>query len=174
MNENNNLPFAGRRDADCDNNTIHMDIRQGQFCQWLGKDRPSPEYDYVQGHLTGITFRKCESASGETIFMDLHFVNGKSRFEVSALASSSISAELVARLANIRDFSSTIRIDVWLKDSFTNCSVRENGQKVPYRVLPKVERRQEGFKTILDTVERDTAVQVIVDEINTRLVEEMV
>ncbi len=164
----NNTSFAGTRDA-----ANHV-IRQGKFAQWMGLGQQPREYDYVQGRLTGITFRKCESASGETIFMDLHFVNGKSRFEVSALASSSISAELVARLANISDFSSTIRIDVWLKDSFTNCSVRENGQKVPYRVLPKVERRQEGFKTILDTVERDTAVQVMVDEINTRLVEEMV
>ena len=123
----NNTSFAGTRDA-----ANHV-IRQGKFAQWMGLGQQPREYDYVQGRLTGITFRKCESASGETIFMDLHFVNGKSRFEVSALASSSISAELVARLANISDFSSTIRIDVWLKDSFTNCSVRENGQKVPYR-----------------------------------------
>ena len=164
---NSNLPFAGRRDNT--GKVIHMDIRRGHLCRWNGKDQPAQEYDYVQGRLTGITIRKHESLNGETMFMDLHFVYGEHRFEVSTLASSGISAELISKLSNIQDVSSTIEIDVWPRGAYTNCAVREGGQKLPYRLLPKVEHKQSGFKTTLDTAERDKAVMEMIEELNTRL-----
>lgn len=170
MTNENNLSFAGRREAG--SQTIRMDIRRGHFAQWMGKDQPAREFDYVQGRLTGITLRRQETPNGETTFMDLHFTFEGTAFDVSALASSSISAELIAKLANIQDTGATIRIDVWPKNRFTNCTVRENGQKLPYRQLPKVERRQNGFKMALDTTERDAAVMKLVDELNARLAAE--
>lgn len=167
MDQINNLPFAGRRENS--GKPIHMDIRRGHFCQWNGKDQPMKEFDFVRGRLTGITIRKYESPSGETMFMDLHFIYGDQRFEVSALASSGISAELISKMVNIQDLSSDIQLDVWPRGSFTNCAVREGGQKLPYRLLPKVVRRQNGFKTTLDTAERDAAVMQMIEELNARL-----
>lgn len=164
---NSNLSFVSRRDNS--GKTIRMDIRRGHFCLWQGKDQQTQEFDIVKGRLIGISIRKCEVPSGETMFMDIHFTHGETRFDVSALASSSISAELISKLANIQDISSTIQIEVWPKGSFTNCVVRENGQKLPYRLLPKVERRQSGFKMTLDTAERDKAVMEMIAELNARL-----
>ena len=118
----NNIPFAGQRETG--GKPVRIDIRRGHFCHWLGRDVNPKEYDYVQGRLTGITLRKRETPNGETTFMDLRFLCGDTRFEVSALASSSISAELVSKLANIQDPASIIRIDVWPKGNYTNCIVR--------------------------------------------------
>lgn len=104
-------------------------------------------------------------------YADMHFVNGETRFEVSALASGSVTAELISKLVNIRDLKSTVRIDVWAKDRYTNSSVRENGEKLPFRMLPKVEKKKRGFSASFDTSERDAAVMGMIDELNTRIVQ---
>lgn len=102
-------------------------------------------------------------------YADMHFVNGETRFEVSALASGSVTAELISKLVNVRDLKSMIRIDVWSKDRYTNTSVYENGEKLPFRMLPKVEKKQRGFSASFDTSERDTAVMSMIDELNARI-----
>ena len=163
----NTTTFAGTRDAD--NRTIRLDIRKGKFAQWMGQDQPVREYDYIQGNLAGISLRKRETANGEMTYMDLHFRNGDIRFDVSAIASSSVAAELVARLANIRDLKSIIRINVWQREQYTNCSVRENWEKLTYRSLPKVEKKQKGFSASIDTSERDAAVMQLINELNGRI-----
>lgn len=165
--EQNPINFAGRREAE--NRIAHLDIRKGRFVLWTGKDQPVQEYDYVQGKILGISLRTAETQNGEMTYLDIHFLNGKSRFVVSAIASSSISAEIVSKLVNIQDTTSTIRIDVWPKGAYTNSSVYENGQKLPYRFLPKVERRQNGFNTSIDSTERDAAVKMMIEELNARL-----
>jgi hypothetical protein len=163
----NNSNFAGTRDAA--NRTIRFDIRMGKFTQWMGKGQQSREYDYVQGHLTGISLRKHEMPSGEMTYVDIHFRSGETRFDVSALASGSVAAELISKLVNIRDLKSMIRIDVWAKDRYTNSSVYENGEKLPFRILPKVEKKQRGFSASFDTSERDAAVMAMIDELNGRI-----
>ena len=160
----NNTSFAGTRDAA--NRIIRFDIRQGKLAQWMGLGQQRREYDYVQGHLTGISLRKHEMPSGEMTYMDLHFQNGETRFDVSALASGSVAAELISKLVNIRDVRSLIRIDVWTKDRYTNSSVHE---KLPFRMLPKVEKKQRGFSASFDTSERDAAVMSMIDELNGRI-----
>ena len=163
----NNTSFAGTRDAA--NHVIRFDIRQGKFAQWMGLGQKPREYDYVQGRLTGISLRKHELPSGEMTYMDIHFRNGDARFDVSAIASGSVAAELISKLVNVRDFKSMVRIDVWQKETFTNCVVYENGEKLPFRILPKVERKQKGFSTSYDTSERDAAVMAMIDELNARI-----
>lgn len=163
----NNTTFAGTRDAD--NRTIRLDIRKGKFAQWMGQGQQAREYDFIQGCLTGISLRKRETANGEMTYMDLHFRNGDIHFDVSAIASSSVAAELVARLANIQDLKSTIRIDVWQREQYTNCTVHENWEKLTYRNLPKVQKKQKGFSTAIDTSERDAAVMQLIDELNGRI-----
>ena len=101
--------------------------------------------------------------------MDIHFQNGETRFDVSALASGSVAAELISKLVNVRDLKSMIRIDVWAKDRFTNSSVHENGEKLPFRMLPKVDKKQRGFSASFDTSERDAAVMAMIDELNGRI-----
>ena len=167
MCNSNNTNFAGTRDAA--NRVIRFDIRQGKLAQWMGLGQQRREYDYVQGCLTGISLRKHELPSGEMTYMDIHFRNGETRFDVSALASGSVAAELISKLVNIRDVKSLIRIDVWTKDRYTNSSVHENGEKLPFRMLPKVEKKQRGFSASFDTSERDAAVMSMIDELNGRI-----
>ena len=155
----NNTSFAGTRDAA--NRSIRFDIRMGKFAQWMGQGQQSREFDYVQGYLTGISLRKHEMPTGEMTYLDVHFKNGEIRFDVSAIASS--------KLVNIRDLRSMVRIDVWAKDRYTNSSVYENGEKLPFRMLPKVEKRQRGFSASYDTSERDAAVMAMIDELNARI-----
>ena len=163
----NNTSFAGTRDAA--NHVIRFDIRQGRLAQWMGLGQQRREYDYVQGRLMGISLRNHELPSGEMTYMDIHFRNGETRFDVSALASGSVAAELISKLVNVQDLKSMIRIDVWTKDRYTNSSVYENGEKLPFRILPKVERKQRGFSTTYDTSERDAAVMDMIDELNGRI-----
>lgn len=164
---NNHIPFAGIRNAA--NRTIRFDIRNGKFVQWTGQSQHRREYDFIQGRIAGISLRKRETANGEMAYLDLHFVNGDVRFDVSAIASSSVSAELISKLANIQNVQSTIRIDVWRKEQFTNTVVYENGEKLPFRILPKVEKKQRGFSASYDTSERDAAVMAMIDELNGRI-----
>ena len=163
----NNTNFAGTRDAA--NRVIRFDIRQGKLAQWMGQGQQAREYDYVQGFLTGISLRKHEMPTGEMTYLDVHFKNGEIRFDVSAIASGSVAAELISKLVNIRDLRSMVRIDVWAKDRYTNSSVYENGEKLPFRMLPKVEKRQRGFSASYDTSERDAAVMAMIDELNARI-----
>ena len=163
----NNTNFAGTRDAA--NRTIRFDIRQGKLAHWMGQGQQAREYDYVQGYLTGISLRKHEMPTGEMTYLDVHFKNGEIRFDVSAIASGSVAAELISKLVNIRDLRSMVRIDVWAKDRYTNSSVYENGEKLPFRMLPKVEKRQRGFSASYDTSERDAAVMAMIDELNARI-----
>jgi hypothetical protein len=163
----NNTNFAGTRDAT--NRSIRFDIRQGKLAQWMGQGQQSREFDYVQGYLTGISLRKHEMPTGEMTYLDVHFKNGEIRFDVSAIASGSVAAELISKLVNIRDLRSMVRIDVWAKDRYTNSSVYENGEKLPFRMLPKVEKRQRGFSASYDTSERDAAVMAMIDELNARI-----
>ena len=163
----NNTNFAGTRDAA--NRTIRFDIRQGKLAQWMGQGQQAREYDYVQGYLTGISLRKHEMPTGEMTYLDVHFKNGEIRFDVSAIASGSVAAELISKLVNVRDLKSMVRIDVWQKETFTNCVVYENSEKLPFRILPKVERKQKGFSTSYDTSERDAAVMAMIDELNARI-----
>ncbi len=162
-----NTNFAGTRDAA--NRTIRFDIRQGKLAQWMGQGQQAREYDYVQGYLTGISLRKHEMPTGEMTYLDVHFKNGEIRFDVSAIASGSVAAELISKLVNVRDLKSMVRIGVWQKETFTNCVVYENGEKLPFRILPKVERKQKGFSTSYDTSERDAAVMAMIDELNARI-----
>lgn len=162
-----NIPFAGTRGAA--SRTIHFDIRKGHFSQWMGRGQETRDYDYVQGRLIGIALRKRETPNGEMTCLDLRFRNGDVRFDVSAIASGSLPAELISKLVNIRDLRSMVRIDVWQKGQYTNCVVRENGEKLPFSILPKVEKKQKGFTASFDTSERDEAVLKMIDNLNARI-----
>lgn len=163
----NNLNFAGRREAKT--KSIRFDIRKGKLSHYVGEDKPREEFDFVMGKLKGIAVRSRESAGGELTFMDIHMEKEGTRFTVSSLASGSVTAELMSKMCNIRDVNSEICIEVWPKGNYTNCTVRENGEKLPFRFLPKAIRKQVGFNTSIDSSERDAAVIEIIKELNVRL-----
>lgn len=162
----NNASFAGNRAS---KKTIRFDIRQGHLSQYMGPDKPRREFDYAEGQLEGISIRSHETPGGEINFMDLYFVNGESKFVISSIASSSVSADLIAHLANLKELKSTVRIEVWQKGTYTNCAVMENGEKLPFLSLPKAVRVQNGLKMIVDSTDRDTAVLKLIEELNSRL-----
>ena len=159
--------IAGHREAKT--KSIRFDIRKGKFSHYVGADKPIEEFDFVTGKLKGIALRSSETAGGELTFMDIYMEKDGTRFIVSAIASSSITAELMSKLCNIRDVDSELHIEVWANGNFTNCTVRENDEKLPYRLLPKAVRKQVGFNTSVDSSERDAAVIDIIKELNVRL-----
>ncbi len=162
-----NQNFAGRHEAKT--RIPRLDVRKGRLSLYKGANVPPEEYNYAHGQLKGISLRSRETAGGEITFMILHFKYGESSFEVSSIASSSISADLISRLVNMRDKDSEIQIDVWPKDNYTNCAVRENGEKLPFSFLPKSVRKQNGFNVSVDSSERDAAVMKMIEEINQRI-----
>lgn len=163
---NNNIHFAGKRAA---KKAIRLDIRQGHLSQYTGPDQPRREFDYAEGQLEGISVRPRETPNGEINFLDLHFDNNGTKFIISSIACSSVSADLVAHLANIKNPFSQIRIDVWPNGAFTNCAVKENGEKLSFVPIPKAVKVQNGLKMIIDSSDRDTVVLKLVDELNSRL-----
>lgn len=163
----NNNSFLGRK---AENKTItRLQIKGGKICKWVGQGQPIEQYDYAVGTITGISVRKKETASGEMAYMDIHFVNGEDRFDISTIASSGIAADLVSRIANIQDFSHEIKVEVWARENFTNAAVFENGERLPYIILPKPVKVQKGFKVESDTSERDAAVMRLIEAINAKV-----
>lgn len=161
-----NIIFAGKR---AENKVIRLDLRQGHLSQYTGPDKPRREFDYAEGKLKGISVRPKETPNGEINFLDLHFDNSGTKFIISSIACSSVSADLVAHLATIKNPDSLIRVDVWPNGAYTNCAVKANGEKLSRLSLPKAVKVQNGLKSIIDSSDRDTAVLRLVDEINSRL-----
>lgn len=159
--------IAGRRESK--NKAIRFDVRKGKLSHYCGQNEPREEFDFVQGKLKGIALRTTEVGGGEMTFMDILMENQGSRFSVSSIASGSATAEIISKLVNIRDVNSEIRLEVWAKDNFTNCTIRENGEKLPFRFLPKTVKKQSGFTTSIDSSERDAAVMDMIKELNARL-----
>jgi len=164
---NNTFNFAGKRASS--QRVTRLDVRSGHLSQYCGPNKPRNEFDYAEGKLLGISIRAHESTAGEINFAELHFVNNEEKFTISCIACSSITADLVAHLAKIKDPASLIRVEVWPKGSFTNCSVFENGEKLSFLTLPKAVKVQNGLKMVVDSSDRDTAVLKLIEDINTRL-----
>lgn len=163
---NNNINFAGKRATS--QKIVRLDVRNGHLSQYCGSGNPRNEFDYAEGKLLGISVRTHETPAGEVNFVDLHFENKEQKFTISCIACSCVTADLIARLANIQNPDSLVRIEVWPKGSFTNCAVYENGERLPYLNLPKAVKVQNGLKMVVDSSDRDTAVLKLIEEINTR------
>ena len=161
------MDFAGKRSEET--RIPRFEVRNGKLCMWMGRDVPAQEYDYAIGRLTGISLRKKKTSNGELAYTDFHFSYGDQRFDISSLASSCVTADLVSRLTNVTDLRSTIRIDVWPNDRYTNVNVRINDTSIPFAHLPRVKRIEHGFKIITDASERDAAVLGHIATINKRL-----
>ena len=146
-----------------------LDLKNGKLSIWQGPDTAPLEFDYATGNLLGIDVRR-STVKGELTYADFHFACAGERFDISTIASSSVTADLVGRLSNVQNLKeSVLRIDVWLKDRFTNICLRENDTIVPFRQLPRVQRVDRGFKIELDSSERDTVVLQLIDEINRKI-----
>lgn len=162
----NNKVFAGTRRH---TKTIRFDILKNHFSQWMGEGKKREQFDYIQGQLTGISVHKREARGREISFVELHFRHGDVLFDVTSFASGSITAELFSKLVNLRNPRDIIRIDIWTKGPFINCSVYEHGERLPFRPLPKAVKNNNGIKAYFDTAERDAAVMAMIDELNARI-----
>lgn len=162
------MNFAGTRTTE--QRAPRLELKNGKLSIWQGQGNAPLEYDFATGNLVGIDIRRRSTAKGDLTYADFHFTCNGERFDISTIASSSVTADLVGRLSNVKDLkNSLLRIDVWLKDRFTNLCLRENDTIVPFRQLPRVQRIDRGFKIELDSSERDNAVLQLIDEINRRI-----
>ena len=163
------MNFVGNRSAEEVRRT-RLELKNGKLCMWQGKDQPSLEFDFAEGRLLGIETRRRTTTKGEMIYCDFHFVNGGEFFDISTIASSCATADFVGRLWNVKDIvNSSLRIDAWKNNQYTNINVRENGAPVPFLRLPRVQKMDKGFKVEMDSSERDAEVMRLIEEINVRL-----
>lgn len=147
-----------------------FELKNGKLSLWQGSNQPPLEYDYAEGKLIGIEVRRRRSVNGEIVYVDFHFINGDEPFDICALASSAVTADLVGKLKNVKDYvNSTLRIDAWQNNKYTNVMLKENGRQVIYSKLPRTQKIDRGFKVEIDSSKRDQAVMLMIDDINTRL-----
>lgn len=162
------MDFVGNRTSE--SRVPRLELKNGKFSIWQGATQPALEFDFAQGRLQGIDIRKRKTSSGEMTYCDFHFAHEGESFDISTIASSCVTADLVSRLANVKDIAhSEIRIDAWRNDRFTNIHVKENAVSVPFTVLPKVVKNDNGFKVIVDSSERDATVMHLIEAINARI-----
>ena len=162
------MDFVGNRSSEA--RVPRLELKNGKFSIWQGATQPALEFDFAQGRLLGIDIRKRKTSSGEMTYCDFHFTHGEECFDISTIASSCVTADLVSRIANVKDIAhSELRIDAWRNDRFTNVQVKENGAPVPFTALPKVAKNDNGFKVVIDSSERDATVMRLIDEINAKI-----
>lgn len=162
------MNFVGNRTRET--RPVRLELKNGKFSLWKGTDQAPEVFDYAEGQLTGIEIRKRETRNGEMVYCDFHMRNGDDRFDISTLASSCVTADIVGKLKNVHDpVNSTLRIDAWLNNKFTNVVMKENGRPVIHSTLPRVQRIDRGFKVELDSSSRDAEVMKIIDELNAKL-----
>lgn len=122
------------------NNTkkTYYSISDGKLKRYEGDGKIS-EFDAIDGIFQGISQRTREINGEMMNFVDFNFTDEGERFCVSCVKFSSPCNTIVSCLVNVKDFASKILISVWKKDAYTNVSVSQNDQKVPWVDLPKKE-----------------------------------
>lgn len=162
------MNFVGNRKPEA--RIPRFELKNGKLTLWKGTEQPVEEYDYAEGCLLGIDIRRRDTRNGEMVYCDFHMKNGEDLFDISTIASSGVTADLVSRLKNVQDpGNSVIRIDAWQNNKYTNVFMKENGRPVVRAALPRVVKIDRGFKVESDSSERDSAVMRIIEEINAKI-----
>lgn len=162
------MNFVGLRTPEL--RPVRLEPKNGKLVLWKGIDQAPELYDYAEGQLTGIELRRRATRNGEMVYADFHMRNGEELFDISTIASSCVTADLVSRLKNVKDpVNSVLRIDAWQNNRYTNVILRENGHPVAHASLPRVQKVDRGFKVELDSSARDAAVTAIIEELNSKL-----
>lgn len=162
------MKFVGNRKPEV--RIPRLELKNGKFSLWKGSDQAPEEFDYAEGKVLGIEIRHRNTKNGELAYCDFHMENGDERFDISTLASSCVTADLVAYLKNVQDpVNSLLRIDAWQNNRYTNVIMKENGRRVQRFQLPRVQKIERGFTQQIDSSERDAVVMSIIEEINAKL-----
>lgn len=156
---------------------VRFQVAEGKFSRYTGRDTPPETLDVLQGILQGITLRNVEIDGRTTPFCDVVFrVEDGDLFSVSTIASSSITADIIGRLANLKDLNHIVVLSAWKNGQYNNIAMREkaswgmeDGEKMPFTQFPPVKKVNAGFQQMIDSSERDNAVMKIIDEINAKL-----
>ena len=152
-------------------------VQNGKFTRYTGRDTEPETLDVLQGKLVEIKLRKVDAESHSTMFCDAIFeVSDGDRFAISTIASSSITADIIGRLANVKDYKHVLVIFTWMNGQYSNIAMREkenwdssDGEKIPFTKFPPVKRVKVGFNEQMDSTERDQEVSRLIDEINGKL-----
>ena len=154
-------------------------VKEGIFSRYTGPNEPAENFQWLNGRLHGITIRDFEKDNVTLTFCDFHFqLDDGQKFVVSTIASSGITADIVGRLANVKDLKNVLVLSAWLNGNFTNVSIKEKpdfetnndqAEKVPFTQMPKVVVTKVGFSKSVDSSERDELVIKLIGEINDKL-----
>ena len=156
-------------------------VQNGKFVRYAGQNEAPEVLDWLHGRLQGIKIREVQKDNLVMLFCDCYFMlDDGQKFIVSTIASSSITADIIGRLANVKDLKHVLVLATWQKDEkFTNVTMREKetfdeneqGEKVPFTKMPLVKKVQNGFSTSMDSTERDNFVAKLIADINGKLKE---
>jgi len=145
-------------------------IRNGKIVRYEGNGVNS-EFDAIDGIFKGISEREKEINGEKVKFIDFNFVDGEENFSVSCQKNSGPCMNILRCLINVEDFSQKVMIEVWAtaKDgkNFTNTSVKQNGQRIPWVDIPKpMEYKLPTGEIVKSYKERDDFLQDIVNKLN--------
>ena len=157
------------------NNTkkTYYTIARGKFKRYEG-DGQIAEFTGIDGILQDIVERKRAINGEEKVFTDFHFVDGTDNFVVSCEKFGANSNTIVRCLANIKDFSHKILLEVWQTTkndkTYTNISVKQDGQRIQWCDIPPVETFQiETGETVKSTKKREAFLAQIIADVKARL-----
>ncbi len=148
-------------------------IANGKLQRYDGEGVVS-EFTGIDGYLKDITRRNHTYNGEDRVFTDFQFVDGDEHFVVTCDLFGSVSNTIVRCLSNVKDFSKKILIEVYQIDKdgkkYTNVSVKQDGQRVPWCDIPPVESYQiPSGETVKSTKKREDFILGLIDDVRKKL-----
>lgn len=152
-------------------------VKDGKFVHFV-KEGENEQLDWLNGRLVEIKLREFQQDNITMTYCDTIFrLDDGQKFSVSTIASSSITADIISRLANVKNYEDVLVLKTWMNDKYTNIAIREKktfdiaeeGEKLPFIKMPPVKKVTNGFNTSMDSSERDNKVKELIDQINAKL-----
>lgn len=152
-------------------------VQNGKFVRYINQNE-NETLDWINGRLLGIKIREHQKDNLTTLYADFYMtLDDGQKFIISTIASSSITADIVGRLANLKNITNVVVLSAWMNDKYTNIAMREKasfddnvqGEKVPFTKMPAVKIVQNGFSRSMDSTERDNFVMKLISEITDKL-----
>lgn len=132
------------------------------------------EFDGVDGIVTGITERMRAVNGEDKTFIDVNFKDGQEVFCISCEKYNNNGNTILRCLANVTDFTKKILVEAWQTEkngrSYTNISVKQDGQRVHWVDIPEIESFQlPTGEVVKSPKKRNEFIDNLIVEINARI-----
>ncbi len=104
------------------------------------KDQEPKFFPGVVGIVTKVAKREANVNGTPMAFLDITLKSGEEEAVLSTGFDNGVARSLIYSLANVKDFSKPVQINVWARENagktYTNVALRQNGEKVGWAVEP--------------------------------------